>query len=61
LSFSSGAPAVFLRKGYAGNVTLCRVLVVVQITSFLPSRKGLEFQVFDRVRQLLKRKDRTLL
>jgi hypothetical protein len=26
----------------------CRILVVVQITSFLPSAKGLEFLLFDR-------------
>jgi hypothetical protein len=35
--------SVFLRKEYAGNVTPCRVLVVVKITSFLPSVKGVEF------------------
>jgi hypothetical protein len=35
--FSPGVPAIFFREGYAGNVTPCRVLVVVQITSFLPS------------------------
>jgi hypothetical protein len=34
-------------EGYAGNVTPCRVLVVVQITSFLPSARGLEFLLFD--------------
>jgi hypothetical protein len=39
--FSSGAPAVFLREWYVGYVTPCRVLVVVLITSFLPSVRGL--------------------
>jgi hypothetical protein len=38
---------VFLREGYAGYVTHCRVLVVMQITSFLPSVKDLEFPLFD--------------
>jgi hypothetical protein len=38
--FSPGAPAVFLREGYAGYVALCRVLVVVPTTSFLLSAKG---------------------
>jgi hypothetical protein len=42
-----GAPAVFLRDGYAGYVTSCRVLVVLQITSFLSSVMGLEFLPFD--------------
>jgi hypothetical protein len=37
---SPGAPAVFLREGCAGNVAPCRVLAVVQITSFLPSVRG---------------------
>jgi hypothetical protein len=45
--FSPGAPAVFLREGYARNVNHCRVLVVVQITSFLPSVRGLNFPLFD--------------
>jgi hypothetical protein len=45
--FSPGAPTVFLREGYAGYVTPCRVLVAVLITSLLPSRKGLELLVFD--------------
>jgi hypothetical protein len=44
---SPGAPAVFLREGCAGNVAPCRVLAVVQITSFLPSVRGLEFPLFD--------------
>jgi hypothetical protein len=43
--FSLGVPAVFLREGYAGNVTSCRV--IVQITSFLSSVRGLELQLFD--------------
>jgi hypothetical protein len=38
---------VFLREGYVGYVTLCRVLLVMQITSFLPEVKGLEFLLFD--------------
>jgi hypothetical protein len=38
--FSSGAPAVFLREGYAVYVTPYRVLIVVHITSFLPSVIG---------------------
>jgi hypothetical protein len=42
---SPGAPAVFLREGYAGA---CRVLLVLPITSFLPSVRGLEFPLFDR-------------
>jgi hypothetical protein len=45
--FSLGVPAVFLREGYAGNVMPFRVLVVVQITSFLLSARGLEFLSFD--------------
>jgi hypothetical protein len=45
--FSPEAPAVFLREEYAGNVTPYRVLVVVQITSFLPTARGLEFPPFD--------------
>jgi hypothetical protein len=47
LVFFSGAPGVFLREGCAENVTPCRVLVVVQTTSFLPSVSGLEFPLFD--------------
>jgi hypothetical protein len=46
--FFPGAPAVFLREGYAGYVTNCRVLVEVPITPFLPSVRGLEFLLFDR-------------
>jgi predicted metal-dependent hydrolase len=38
---------VFLREGYAGYVTPCRVLVVVLITFFLSSVSGLEFLLFD--------------
>jgi hypothetical protein len=38
---------VFLREGYAGYVTPCRILVVLQITSFLLSASQLEFQLFD--------------
>jgi hypothetical protein len=38
---------VFLREQYVGYVTLCRVLVVVQITSFLSSVRELEFLLFD--------------
>jgi hypothetical protein len=45
--FSPEDSAIFLREGYAGNVIPCGVLVVVQITSFLPSAKGLEFLLFD--------------
>jgi hypothetical protein len=45
--FSPRAPEVFLREGYAGNFTPCWVLVVVQIISFLPSARGLEFPIFD--------------
>jgi hypothetical protein len=45
--FSPGAPTVFLRERYAGYVTPCSVLVVVPITSFLPSVRGLEFPFFD--------------
>jgi hypothetical protein len=44
--FFSGVPAVFLREESAGNVTPFRVLVVVQISSFLPSARGLEFPLF---------------
>jgi hypothetical protein len=45
--FSPGAPAVFLKEGYAGYVTPCRVLVVVLITSFLSPVRGLEFLLFE--------------
>jgi hypothetical protein len=45
--FSPGALAVFLRERYAGNVTPCSVLVVLQITSFLPSARRVEFLLFD--------------
>jgi hypothetical protein len=38
---------VFLREGYAGYVTSCCVLVVVLITSFLPSVRWLEFPFFN--------------
>jgi hypothetical protein len=44
--FNSGAPAVFLREGYAGHVASCRILIVVLIASFLPSVRGLEFLLF---------------
>jgi hypothetical protein len=37
---------VFLRDGYAGYATPCRVLVVVHITSFLPSGRVLRFLLF---------------
>jgi hypothetical protein len=37
---------VFLREGYVGYVTPCRVLVV-QITFFLPSVRALESLLFD--------------
>jgi hypothetical protein len=47
LSFYSGVPAVFLTVGYAGNVTLFRLLVMVHITSFLPSVRDLGFPLFD--------------
>jgi hypothetical protein len=42
-----GALAVFFREGYAGYVTPCGALVVVPISSFLPSVRGLEFLLFD--------------
>jgi hypothetical protein len=45
--FSPGIPAVSLREGCADNVTPYRVLVVGQITSFLPSAKGREFPLLD--------------
>jgi hypothetical protein len=45
--FPPGTPAVFLRQGYAGYVTPCRVLVGVAIASFLPSVRRLEFSLFD--------------
>jgi hypothetical protein len=35
--FPPGAPAVFLREGYAGYVTPCRVIVVVPVATFLPT------------------------
>jgi hypothetical protein len=38
---------VFLRKWYAEFITLYRVLVVVMITSFVSSVRGLEFLFFD--------------
>jgi hypothetical protein len=38
--FSPGTPAVFLREGYSGYVALCKVLVMVLITSFLSSVRG---------------------
>jgi hypothetical protein len=44
--FSPGTPALFLREGYVGCVTPCRILVVVPITSFLPSVRRLEFLFF---------------
>jgi hypothetical protein len=43
---------VFLREGYAGYVGPCLVLVL-QIASFLPSVRGLEFVLFDGSRALL--------
>jgi hypothetical protein len=45
--FSPGALAVFLREGYAGYVVPCRILVMLWITSFLPSVRRLEFPLFD--------------
>jgi hypothetical protein len=39
---------VFFRVGYVGYVTPCRFLVVVPITSFLPSVMGLECLLFGR-------------
>jgi hypothetical protein len=45
--FSPGVPAVFLKEGYAENITPGRVLVVMQITSFLPSVRELGFQLLD--------------
>jgi hypothetical protein len=45
--FPPGAPAVFLRGGCAGYVTLWRDLVLVPITTFLLSVRRLEF--FDGV------------
>jgi hypothetical protein len=45
--FPPGTPAVFVREGYAGYVALCRVLIVVLITTFLFSARGLDFQLFD--------------
>jgi hypothetical protein len=45
--FSPGVPAVFLREGYARYVIPCRVLAVVQMTSFLPSVRELDSQLFD--------------
>jgi hypothetical protein len=38
--FSPGAPAVFLREGYAGYVSHCRILFMLKIISFLPSLRG---------------------
>jgi hypothetical protein len=46
--FFSWRSSSFPQSGYAGNVTPSRVLVVVRITSFLPSVRGLEFLHFDR-------------
>jgi hypothetical protein len=45
--FSPGAPALLLREGYAGYVAPHRVFIVVPITSFLSSARGLEFLLFD--------------
>jgi hypothetical protein len=50
--FSSGAPAVFLREGYAGYVTPWRVQVLVLITTFLSSARELEFVLFMGVQVL---------
>jgi hypothetical protein len=50
--FSSGAPTVFLREGYAGYVTPWRVLVLVLITSFLSSARELDFVLFMGVQVL---------
>jgi hypothetical protein len=47
LTFFQGAPAVFLREGNAGYITCCRVLVVVPITTFLPSARRLTFPYSD--------------
>jgi hypothetical protein len=46
--FSPGVLAVSLTEGYAGNSISCRVLVVVQNTSFLPSVRELGFLLFGK-------------
>jgi hypothetical protein len=52
--FSPGASAVFLREEYAGYDAPCRILVLLQIASFLTSVRGLDFLLFDGgVRALL--------
>jgi hypothetical protein len=55
--FPPGAPAVFLRGGCAGYVTLWRDLVLVPITTFLLSVRRLEF--FDGVKPVGVRPPRT--
>jgi hypothetical protein len=42
--FSPGVPVVFLSEECAGNTTSFRVLVVVQITSFLSAGTSLQSQ-----------------
>jgi hypothetical protein len=42
-----GVLRFFFGKKYSGNITPCGNLVVVQITSFLHSVRGLEFPLFD--------------
>jgi hypothetical protein len=44
--FSPGVPTIFLREGFAGYFTPCRILVVL-ITSFLLSVRVMEFLLFD--------------
>jgi hypothetical protein len=40
--FFPGVPAVFLREGYTGNITPCRVLVVQFTYLFSPLSEGTE-------------------
>jgi hypothetical protein len=47
LRFFFWSSSSFPQRGYTGNVTFSRVLVVVLITSFLPSVRGLEFLLLD--------------
>jgi DMSO/TMAO reductase YedYZ heme-binding membrane subunit len=46
-AFSPGVPAVFFREGYTGSITPFRVLIVLHITSFIPSVRKLGFLLFD--------------
>jgi hypothetical protein len=46
--FSPRAPEAFLREGYTGYVTLCRILVML-ITFFLFSVRGLDLLPFGGV------------